>query len=374
MAPQLSVYLDLIRFAAACVVMLSHLGGQRWTGGLGWQFVPFGAPAVDVFFVLSGYVIAYVAAEREFDLRSYAISRAARIYSVVVPVLLLTFIMGAIGATVRPEFDWGNRSVSVYLTSIIFLNQNWFNDVGPGNNGPYWSLCYEVWYYVLFAGASFLRGRQRVWCLAIWFLFAGPRIAVMLPVWLMGVGGYRITQAIRTPRVIAGFSLWLVGTLALVALTVWQFRHALDCGEKCYLLAAFARPLSDWPEYVADYSVSFLVACSIVGFAMSASLWTALTSAFRKPVKWAAGATFTLYLLHYPLAQFLIAVSPWPLGSARQQAFVYLTTLTVVFLVAQFTERRKSVWRHGIERFVAVWPDRRAPATAVRLHRPAQGD
>ena len=55
-----SLYMDVIRFFAAMVVFLSHSSSQSLTGGLFWQFKDYAQTAVIVFFVLSGYVIAFI--------------------------------------------------------------------------------------------------------------------------------------------------------------------------------------------------------------------------------------------------------------------------------------------------------------------------
>lgn len=90
MKRETSVYLDLIRCCAAGVVFLGHIGTQNLGGGLFWQFSAYGAAAVVLFFVLSGYVIADASARRPTTGRVYATARAARLYSVVVPALALT--------------------------------------------------------------------------------------------------------------------------------------------------------------------------------------------------------------------------------------------------------------------------------------------
>ena len=60
-----SLYLDLVRPIAALVVMLSHVSQTALTGGQMEVFAYTGTEAVDVFFVLSGFVIAHVCATRE---------------------------------------------------------------------------------------------------------------------------------------------------------------------------------------------------------------------------------------------------------------------------------------------------------------------
>jgi peptidoglycan/LPS O-acetylase OafA/YrhL len=59
-------------------------------GGILWPFTYMGSEAVMAFFVLSGFVIAYVADQRETTLQAFAAARLARLYSVIIPAMLLT--------------------------------------------------------------------------------------------------------------------------------------------------------------------------------------------------------------------------------------------------------------------------------------------
>ena len=89
MTPLLSVWLDLARLAAALVVVLHHV----WPVLVPHHRLPWpGHHAVVVFFVLSGFVIAFVTDRRETTLRIYAQRRAARILSVAIPALMLGLI------------------------------------------------------------------------------------------------------------------------------------------------------------------------------------------------------------------------------------------------------------------------------------------
>ena len=60
MTPALSFYLDLLRFGAALTVFVSHYAAGRISGGLFWQAGDYSRTAVLAFFVLSGFVIAWV--------------------------------------------------------------------------------------------------------------------------------------------------------------------------------------------------------------------------------------------------------------------------------------------------------------------------
>ena len=104
MNKSVSLYLDLVRFLAAVIVVIVHANHERFTGGLPilWRLSGLGNDAVMVFFVLSGFVIAYVSDQKERSLEDYMVSRLARLYSVVVPALLLTVLLDWLGARIDP--------------------------------------------------------------------------------------------------------------------------------------------------------------------------------------------------------------------------------------------------------------------------------
>src|ERR1700730_4928469 len=172
MTDAVSLYLDALRFSAAFTVCVSHYSIVRHSGGLFWQMMPYGGTAVLVFFVLSGFVIAWVTETKEQTLEEDALSRAARLYSVILPVFLITAVLDALGSTIDPrlyELEWRLSTVHPllgYALSVLFLGESWTLSAPPRSDIPFWSLDYEFWYYVLFAAATFLQGRRRMAALA----------------------------------------------------------------------------------------------------------------------------------------------------------------------------------------------------------------
>jgi len=71
-------------------------------------------------------------------------------------------------------------------------------------------------------------------------------------------------------------------------------------------------------------------------------------AAVKRVVEWAGSLTFPLYCIHYPTICLLVAISPWPISSARHLAFVGLTTVALVVAVTAVCERLKREIR-GIE-------------------------
>ena len=129
MTGALSLYLDTLRFGAAFTVFLSHYGTGRISGGLFWYLADYGRTAVLVFFVLSGYVIAWVTESRERTIEDYALSRVARLYSVIIPAFILTAGLDWLGKEIDPGLyarGWGHSTahpVMDYALSAVFLGE-----------------------------------------------------------------------------------------------------------------------------------------------------------------------------------------------------------------------------------------------------------
>ncbi|MFQ3189263.1 MAG: peptidoglycan/LPS O-acetylase OafA/YrhL [Paraglaciecola sp.] len=76
---------------------------------------------------------------------------------------------------------------------MFFVTQIWFLSAIPFSNGPFWSLGYEFWYYVIFAIVFYIKTPIKYLLLLVICLFVGPKILLLLPIWLMGVMVYKIT-------------------------------------------------------------------------------------------------------------------------------------------------------------------------------------
>lgn len=337
-----SIYLDLIRFLAAFVVFASHAAGERLTGGLFWQIGPYGAEAVDVFFVLSGFVIAYVGDTREHDWMEYAVSRCARIYSVAIPALLVTFFLDAFGRIAAPGlysaawgYAWDGR-LSQFLHAISFTNQLWFNQVPPGSDLPFWSLGFEIWYYIVFGIAVFAARSSRALAVIVALLIMGPKIDAMLPIWLMGVAAYYGCSKVVIPIALG----WL---MCFGAILVWILYEVIAWH--------FGRPIApNWigrAHIIQDYIVGTLFMVHLVGFQRISHIPAPILAKFKWPIRWAAGSTLTLYLFHLPLLQFIVAESIWPVTAWQTRSMVFFGVPIIIFVIAQFTEKKKIFWRDG---------------------------
>ena len=89
-----SVYLDLLRFGAAMMVLLFHMRNLKIGPDKLLNLIPAkGHDFVVLFFVLSGYVISATVDRKNQSLRDYALDRMARVYSVAIPALIFSFAL-----------------------------------------------------------------------------------------------------------------------------------------------------------------------------------------------------------------------------------------------------------------------------------------
>jgi peptidoglycan/LPS O-acetylase OafA/YrhL len=173
-----SLYLDLTRFLAAVMVVFAHFDyfGVIPLGAWG-VLSQMGREAVIVFFVLSGYVIAFTTAQRRPSARDYALARLSRLYSVVLPVLLLAlagaFLVRALTDTIPPNGYVLDKLYLYVPFHLLFLGEHWRLAEAPPYMLPYWSLDYEAWYYLLFGLVFYLRGRRRLVLAGLALAFAG---------------------------------------------------------------------------------------------------------------------------------------------------------------------------------------------------------
>ncbi len=346
-----SIYLDLVRFIAAVFVFLTHASREQSSGGFLWH-LQFGREAVDAFFVLSGFVIAHVVETRERSPLAYGVARAARIYSVALPALLLTFVLDRIGQPLRPEnyVGWCCDSLGSlaeqYLGSLVFLNEIWSHHAPPGSALPYWSLGFEVWYYVAFGVAFFGRRPWNFIGAALVMLAIGPRVAALFPLWLMGFACSRLGRR-RPPGPRLG---WALCAGALIAFLLYE-QVATRYGE---LYSAFSFSPERLHDYAQDYIVGALFSLHLYGFCAISGAFAPVFRRLERPIRWIAGATFSLYLFHVPLIETVVALAPWPVTSWPTRALVFIGLPLIVFALAEVTERRKAAWRQAILALLAV--------------------
>jgi peptidoglycan/LPS O-acetylase OafA/YrhL len=341
-----SVYLDLLRFGAALVVLIFHASPVRLSGGIPglWRIGNLADAAVMLFFVLSGFVIAYVADTKEQTLKAYSISRLSRLYSVVVPALVLTVIVDAVGTRLAPtlytdNFFRADEPLWRITANLLFINELWFSSVSPFSNTPFWSIGYEFWYYAMFAAAFYFGSWARVAAVMAVALVAGPKILLLLPVWLAGVAAYHVTRSNAVSEGM-GAALALGSAAGYVVFRLLGGEAALMRISIDWLGSSTVQQLRFSGGFLSAYVAGLLFALHLVGIAaISGRLMRFLP---ERPIRYLAGFTFSLYLFHFPLLHFFAAIAEYTGTSAYKAFIVPVGTLGLVWILGEFTEKRKS--------------------------------
>jgi peptidoglycan/LPS O-acetylase OafA/YrhL len=144
--------LDLLRgFAAVSVVVYHSIAHFNWTtfpnDNIACLWLRMGWMGVDLFFVISGFVIALSAWNLiERDPTGYARAYCKRRLARIVPLHYVTclfwvlFIMPAV--IFDPKFLW-------HALSHLTFTHNWAHKTAGSINGPNWSLGVEMQFYIL---------------------------------------------------------------------------------------------------------------------------------------------------------------------------------------------------------------------------------
>ncbi len=168
-----------LRFIAALLVVLFHFEGTwRWDAFVlsPTPLIPItirqalhnfsfnGFVGVNIFFILSGFVLAYNYLTPTNTLngtrKAFWVARVARIY----PVYLLGILFGAM------PYAWNHAASAppiVTGVSALTLVQAWQPYVGTAWNPPGWSLSAEIFFYMLFPFVAPWIARFREWFLYV---------------------------------------------------------------------------------------------------------------------------------------------------------------------------------------------------------------
>lgn len=373
----LSLWLDVLRVGAALTVLFGHMAHIRFTDGdyYGLRTYNLASDAVIVFFVLSGLVIAS-AARRDGSLERFAFNRLTRVYSVILPALALTLVFDAIGTradiTAYPRAYYGEPSLVQFLLRGLSLSVEWTGILNPlrlGTNGPLWSLSYEVAFYALFAAMVFLRGPLRFGVAILIAGVGGLPVLLLLPAWLFGVCVYHLGMGKLTLSRPMAWALAVLPLLALLALKLAGGDHLLMRLTTDLLAPKDVNGLFRYSDEVLwNTLIALAVALHLFGvWHLTRGRAARVEGRFARALRWMAGASFSLYVVHYPTLHLADALLP--AGGTGRHLLLLVITLAVSLAFAALFERPLARWRSLV---APLWARTMRRADQGRAAQPAE--
>jgi peptidoglycan/LPS O-acetylase OafA/YrhL len=303
-----SFLISLLRGLAALQVAAAHLRSEMFPGlreladpPLYYQLLAFATAfshqAVVVFFLISGWLVGgslLNKLDQPGAMTAYAIDRATRLWTVLLPALCLMLAVGAITGSVtlgQADFSAANDySAASFAGNLLGLQTLLVPTFA--NNYALWSLSNETWYYVqfpllliVFTGKTRIRQLGAATMLVLTAVGLPASMTVYFALWLLGALFSRIridcTGAVR------------VTMLVLAAAALFYLR---------------ATEIND--DLKPDFFVKHLM-YSLPLLAFLASMQRPLDTSAGWMRMLAPGAhllsefSFTLYVIHVPLIKLM---------------------------------------------------------------------
>ena len=324
--------IDLMRFFAAFSVVLFHYAFRGYAADdyspmpypLLAPFAKYGYLGVELFFMVSGFVILMTASSG--SLKKFFVSRVVRLYPAFWVSCTMTFL--AILTMGGERFHAG---VSQYLVNMTLLSE--FVRV-PSIDGVYWSLFVELKFYALVAlilVAGRIHHPQPL-------LFAWLLLALSQEIYPIGALRYfLITDS--AAYFIAGAIAYLVWSSGLSPARIGIFVVAW--------LLAMVQAVDDIPAFARHYNEglnSIVVTGIVSAFFLILFLVSVRKSGWFGRRQWlvAGAVTYPLYLIHQEIGYMLIGAA-YP---ALNPHAVLWGTVAIMLLAAYaihfFVERRAS--------------------------------
>ena len=286
-------------------------------------FMRAGYLGVDLFFPLSGFVLAYTYADRlgSFSWRAstdFVRNRFARVWPVHVLTLNLDLAVAALVGTLGVGADGHRRTLRAYVENVAMVH-TWFND-RPSFNAPAWSISSE-WFAYLLAPLLFVaavRVRRAAPALAL----AAASYAAMLAVFA--------TMALPNGNLEHMFYVRILGEFVggMLLCLAWV-RGGARLGRCVVVLPVTLVVLALVPAASAGhYWAAPALALGVAGLAASSG-W--VTSALSWPLVVAAGeASYALYMTHLLGQPLVHSLRVWAQGSGWASALVVVGFLAAL--------------------------------------------
>lgn len=334
MHPAYRPEIDGLRALAVVSVFLFHLE-STW--------LPGGFIGVDIFFVISGYLITTIIAKElaatEFSFARFYARRAKRIFPALFVMLAMTGIFAFISLPPEEykEFFKAMRYGFLQLSNVYFAREvDYFaQGLSPSALLHTWSLGVEEQYYLLWplllAVVYKLVANKFLAPLFIVALLA----SLWVSEWLLSVNPMHSYYMVYS----RAWELLIGGALAFGMVPQMRSKRAADWASLAALLAMLV-PMLTYAEHDFPGVKAVLPVLGAALFIHSANCWTGIGHRLLsiKPSLAIGLCSYSLYLWHWPLIAFTRSMTEQPL-SGFTMALIVLGCLALGALSYKYVER-----------------------------------
>ncbi len=349
------ILLDVYRVVAAIAVVMFHLAyrgrlqGQPCDVGFGefGELFKYSYLGVDFFFMISGFVISFSAAQGNAG--KFVYSRAIRLLPGFLICCTMTYLTILL-------LDDGRMAVSLWTYLLNLTMVSGYFGV-PYVDFSYWSLGVEIHFYAMVGAILWLNGSKHLEsCIRIWLMAS----ILFYCYHIRGIN--RIVLSEYAPLFSAGATFYFCYAQKVTLTRLLTLLASF--GATIAWTSVKARTLSTFYEQDFDYRMTILIdACFFLAFAL-----VVLRIEPPCPRFWivAGSATYPLYLLHQHIGFIGMNCLATSLSAPVNLSVVLFAIVVLTLIVSEFLE---PIARRQMQRMLSNLPNAMRTLNTLRLTR-----
>ncbi|HKM98195.1 MAG TPA: acyltransferase, partial [Buttiauxella sp.] len=284
--------INALRSIAVLSVIIFHFNSD---------YLPGGFAGVDIFFVISGYLMTRIILsgiyEKRFSVNKFYFSRAKRIIPALTITCLITMVIGWLFIKPSDFYEMGKDVVSsiFFVSNFLYLSRSGYFDDSSVNNFLLhtWSLSVEWQFYIIYPLLLLVISR--------FFGFRAAKLSIVIMFILSFCaslyGTYNYAEASYYMFPIRAWAM-LAGGLAYIIAAPKAINRTLSIAGLIIITISFfiINKETPWPGVMAIVPVVGAFLCIYSNSTLK--LYTI------KPLQFIGSISYEIYLVHWPLLVF----------------------------------------------------------------------